>query len=112
MRRTPILVAISAVISNLFGIGCGSSPAPAAAGETCSSPPPLTKKATYKVGFVQIYEVGNPWRTTNTDDMVAEAMARGDELVFNPPTVTDAQEQVSRMQDLINAKVDAIILCP
>jgi ribose transport system substrate-binding protein len=78
----------------------------------CASLPPLAQKSKYTVGFVQVFEVGNPWRTTNTDDMVAEAQSRGYTMMYNPPTTADAQEQVARMQALIDAKVDAIILCP
>jgi ABC-type sugar transport system substrate-binding protein len=73
---------------------------------------PLPKKSSYTVGFVQVFEVGNPWRVTNTDDMIQEAKNRGDTLVYNPPTAADAQQQAMQMQALIDQKVDAIVLCP
>jgi ribose transport system substrate-binding protein len=110
-----------------LGVGCGGSSTPSGTPGTggmggtggvtgrsseCDSLPPLQQKSTYTVGFVQTYEVGNPWRDTNTSDMVAEAQARGYTLMFTAPTSSDAQEQVARMQALIDAKVDAIILCP
>jgi ribose transport system substrate-binding protein len=111
---------VALAISGLcVGVGCGSSGgSPATTGNDggmlteCTTLPPLAKKSTYTVGFVQVYEVGNPWRTTNTNDMLAEAQARGYTMMYNPPTTADAQEQVMRMQALIDAKVDAIILCP
>jgi ribose transport system substrate-binding protein len=110
-----------------LGVGCGGSGSPSgtpgmagmggAAGVSgrsseCDTLPPLAQKSSYTFGFVQTYEVGNPWRDTNTSDMLAEAQSRGYTLMFNAPTSSDAQEQVARMQALIDAKVDAIILCP
>jgi ribose transport system substrate-binding protein len=44
--------------------------------------------------------------------MLAEAEARGYEMMFDPGTRSDPAEQVQRMQALINAKVDAIFLAP
>jgi ribose transport system substrate-binding protein len=85
-------------------------------GAVCSTLPPLAMKSTYRVGFVQVPEAtNNPWRATNTTSIMTEAANRGYDLVFNPPTlagVNDPSEQVARMQALIDAKVDAIILAP
>jgi ribose transport system substrate-binding protein len=44
--------------------------------------------------------------------MKDEAEKRGYELVFDPGTSPDPAEQVSRMQALIDAKVDAIFIAP
>ena len=81
-------------------------------GAICTSLPPLAQKTTYKVGFSQLYEENGPWRNANTKSIMDEAAKRGYELVYNPGTRPDASEQVSRMQDLINAKVDVIIIAP
>jgi ribose transport system substrate-binding protein len=78
----------------------------------CTSLPPLAQKATYKVGFVEVYEPTNSFRITNAEDMVAEGKKRGFTVVYNPPTVPDPAEQVARVHSLIDAKVDAIIMAP
>ncbi len=65
-----------------------------------------------KFGFVQFYEADGLWRTANTNSIVSEAANRGYNLVFNPPTSDDAAQQVSRIQDLIDAKVDVMIVAP
>jgi ribose transport system substrate-binding protein len=44
--------------------------------------------------------------------MLAEAEARGYEMVFDPGTKSDPAEQVERMKALIAAKVDAIFIAP
>jgi ribose transport system substrate-binding protein len=44
--------------------------------------------------------------------MLAEAEKRGYEMMFDPGTRSDPAEQVERMQDLIDAKVDAIFIAP
>ena len=83
----------------------------------CTSLPPLAVKSTYKVGFVQVAE-DNPWRNANTLSIVEEAAIRRYELVYEPGTpsttgtTADPSEQVARIQALIDAKVDAIILAP
>jgi ABC-type sugar transport system substrate-binding protein len=81
-------------------------------GNVCTSLPPLAMKSTYKIGFSQLYEVNGPWRDANTKSIMDEAAKRGYELVYTPGTTSDASEQVARMQALIDAKVDAIILAP
>lgn len=74
--------------------------------------PPLTKKATYKVGFVQVWEEGNPWRNANTASIQAEAAKRGYELVFDTGSGFGATDEVARMEAVIAAKVDVIIVAP
>jgi ABC-type sugar transport system substrate-binding protein len=97
--------------------GCSSSTndAPNDA-PVCTSLPPLAKKASYKVGFAQLYEENGPWRNANTASIQSEAAKRGHELVYDPGTNVDAslraQDQVKRMEALIAAKVDVIILAP
>jgi ribose transport system substrate-binding protein len=44
--------------------------------------------------------------------MLAEADARGFEMVFDPGSSPDPAEQVERMQHLIDEKVDAIFIAP
>ena len=78
----------------------------------CSALPPLALKDTYRVGFAQLYENNGPWRNANTKSMMDEAAKRGYELVYHPGTKPDAYEQVERMQELIDAKVDAIFIAP
>jgi ribose transport system substrate-binding protein len=68
--------------------------------------------ATSKIGFVQLYEASGLWRTANTNSIVSEAQKRGYTLVYHPGTNDSAEEQVSRFQELIDAKVDAIIAAP
>jgi len=86
-------------------------------GAVCTALPPLAMKSSYKVGFVQVAE-DNPWRNANTLSIVEEAAKRRYELVYQPGSATssgttaDPSEQVARMQALIDAKVDAIILAP
>ena len=84
----------------------------AAQGQTCTSLPPLALKDTYRVGFAQLYEANGPWRDANTKSIVDEAARRGWELVYTPGPTADAAEQVDRMQALIDAKVDVILLAP
>jgi ABC-type sugar transport system substrate-binding protein len=123
------ILAWPALAAGFTGFGCSSAAAPnnpmnsgdggsvlAEGGTTTmcdgTKVAPLAKKTSYTVGFVQVFEVGNPWRVTNTDDMRQEAMKRGDTLVYTPPTAADAQQQAMQVQALIDQKVDAIVLCP
>ena len=78
----------------------------------CTGLPPLAQKASYTVGFVPIYEPDNEWGVTNTSDMIREAENRGHKLSYTPLSKGDAAEQVARMQALIDAKVDVIMLRP
>jgi len=72
--------------------------------------PKLAKKDKYKVGFSQTVS-DNPWRLAETKSMQDEAAKRGWEIV-----VTDAggsaAKQVTDVDSLIAAKVDAIFLAP
>jgi ribose transport system substrate-binding protein len=74
--------------------------------------PPIAQKPTNTVGFVPMYEPTNPWTTVNTNDIVSEADKRGYKLLYEPLTKSDPGEQIARMQSLIDARVDAIILRP
>jgi galactofuranose transport system substrate-binding protein len=99
--------------------GCSRPPAsgsPTAGSESppaivCETVPPLARKTTYTIGFVPIYEPSNPWGITNTNDVILEAEKRGDKLVYSP-FIGDVAQQVARMQALIDARVDAILLRP
>jgi ribose transport system substrate-binding protein len=57
-----------------------------------------------------VYEPTNGYTIANSQDMVSEAKRRGYKLVFEPPTTADSAEQASRIDALIKARVDAIIL--
>ena len=92
--------------------GCSSSGNGTTNANTCSTLPPLTLTATTKFGFVQLYEADGLWRTANTNSIVGEAAQRGYNLIYNPGTTDAAAEQVSRFQDLIDQKVNAIIVAP
>ena len=81
-------------------------------GTLCSALPPLALKDTYRVGFAQLYEENGPWRNANTKSILDEAAKRGYEVVYHPGTEPDAYEQVERIQELIDAKVDAIFVAP
>lgn len=109
-----IAMVCSALLCGLGGCGSnGSSDAGANPnGQTCSTLPALTLTASSRIGFAQFYEADGLWRTANTNSIVGEATKRGYNLVFNPPTTDSAAEQVSRIQDLIDAKVDVIIIAP
>jgi ribose transport system substrate-binding protein len=80
--------------------------------KSCTTLPPLAKKDKYRVGFSQLWEAAPLWRKANTDSIVGEAAKRGWDLVYTPGTSDDAAEQVSRIQALIDAKVDVIIVAP
>ncbi len=95
----------------LLGCSGGGATGPQTAGE-CTTLPPLPMKSTYRIGFAQLYEENAPWRDANTASITGEAAKRGFDLVFTPGTTSDASQQVERMQALIDAKVDAIILAP
>jgi ribose transport system substrate-binding protein len=78
----------------------------------CEELPPLEQKDTYRVGFAQLWEDHGPWRDANTASMLAEAEARGYEMMFDPGSSPDPAEQVQRVQALIDARVDAIFIAP
>jgi ribose transport system substrate-binding protein len=92
--------------------GAATADAAPAQGQKCLRAPTLDRKAKFKVGFVPMFEPGNPWCTLNINDMVEEAAKRQHTLVYEPLTKVDPAEQIARMQSLIDRKVDAIILRP
>jgi ABC-type sugar transport system substrate-binding protein len=89
----------------------GSATSESAPALDCATLPPMARKATYTIGFVPIYEPNNPWGITNTNDVILEAVKRGDKLVYSP-FVGDVAEQIAQMQALVDARVDAILLRP
>jgi ribose transport system substrate-binding protein len=94
-------------------VGCNSnSDEDESQAAICEELPPLEAKDTYRVGFAQLWEDNGPWRDANTASMLGEAEKRGYEMVFDPGSSADAGEQVTRMDALIEAKVDAIFIAP
>jgi ribose transport system substrate-binding protein len=115
--RTWTLVVAFFASPSAFGCNKTGSSAAAAredggAAPECVALPPAAPKSNFTVGFVQLYEPGNPFTPANTADIVAAAAKRGRALVYDPPKSTDPAEQAARVQALIAAKVDAIILRP
>jgi ribose transport system substrate-binding protein len=100
------------LIGCVFLVGCGDEGTDKTEETICKELPPLAEKEKYKVGFAQLWEDHGPWRDANTASMKDEAEKRGYELVFDPGTSADPAEQVSRMEALIDAKVDAIFIAP
>jgi ribose transport system substrate-binding protein len=107
------------VALGLCTFACGKSGASGTAVATsntqsqeCAGAPPLAQKASYKIGFVQIYEPTNAYTIANSADYVAEAKKRGYTLIYEPPTTANEAEQIARVKALIDAKVDAIVIKP
>jgi ribose transport system substrate-binding protein len=107
-------IGISAIVTaSAFMLGaCGDGGTTTQTGNVCTSLPPLAMKTSYRVGFSQLYEENAPWRAANTKSVMDEAAKRGYELVYHAGTKPDAAEQAARMQELIDAKVDVIIIAP
>ncbi len=76
----------------------------------CGSPPKLTKKDHYKVGFSQNAS-NNPWRLAETASVKSEAQKHGDTLVY-ADAANSGDKQVSDVQSMIAQKVDVILLAP
>lgn len=104
--------AMLVMMCSVFVVGCGDDNTEKTSEAVCEELPPLAVKDTYKVGFAQLWEDHGPWRDANTASMQDEAEKRHYELMFDPGTSPDPAEQVSRMQALIDAKVDAIFIAP
>jgi ribose transport system substrate-binding protein len=107
--------------ASIAGVGCKSGAVAAstslpetgtAPAAPCNTLPPLAQKSSYTIGFVQIFEPGNPWTEANSADIVAQAEKHGHTLIFEPPKVAGAEEEVARMKKVVDAKVDAIVLRP
>jgi len=110
MKRIGIGMIMTA---SAFTLGaCSDGGTTTQTGNICTSLPPLAMKSTYRVGFAQLYEENGPWRNANTQSIMDEAAKRGYELVYHAGTKPDAAEQAARMQELIDAKVDVIIIAP
>jgi ABC-type sugar transport system substrate-binding protein len=75
-----------------------------------AAPPPLAKKATYKVGFSQT-ESNNPWRLAETKSMQDEAKRLGYQLIYTDAAGSSAK-QASDVNSMIAQGVDAIFLPP
>src|SRR5260370_31264611 len=121
MEKAGARIAVVSMTLWFGGVGSGcsrSGEGAAPRGESnitpkeCTGLPPLASKAVYTVGFVQIYEPSNEYTIANTKDFVGEAKKRDYHLVYDPPTMPDPAEQASRVQALIDAKVDAIVIKP
>lgn len=54
---------------------------------------------------------GNSWRVTNTDDMQAQAEARGFEFIW-ADAGADPSKQLSDIQDLLSRKPDILVVAP
>jgi ABC-type sugar transport system substrate-binding protein len=110
--RSHAAVLALAAAAALAGCGGDDDSNSSDGSDVCDGLPPLEEKDTYTIGFAQLYEANGPWRDANTKSMVDEADARGYEMVFDPGTKSDPQEQVERMDALIEAQVDAIFIAP
>ena len=108
MSKTKRVIGTGGLAMLLGLAACGGSDGAGATqtGALCTALPPLPLKDTYRVGFAQVYEDNGPWRNANTMSMMDEAAKRGYQLVYHAGTTPDAYEQVERMQELIDAKVD------
>jgi ribose transport system substrate-binding protein len=91
---------------------CSSSSDGGSGSTAAATLPPLAKNTSYKVGFVQVWEENNPWRAANTASIQAEAAKRGYEIVFETGSGFGATDEVARMNAVIAAKVDVIIIAP
>lgn len=100
------------VLGCLGVAACGGAEPAANDAVVCDALPKLELKDSYRVGFAQLWEDHGPWRDANTASMRDEAKARGYDFVFDPGTKADPAEQVQRMNDMIEAKVDAIFIAP
>jgi ribose transport system substrate-binding protein len=110
-------MAIAAISTSACkSVAASSSPpgqdAAVGVGKTCQGLPPLPQKQSYTIGFVQVLDPGNPWTESNSADMITRAESRGHKLVLHSPQVSGPQGQIAAMQDLIDARVDAIVLRP
>jgi ribose transport system substrate-binding protein len=103
-----LLVCVLLTACGASGSGGGGSTASNGGG--CASPPKLTKKDHYKVGFSQNAS-NNPWRLAETASIKDEAAKRGDTLVYTD-AANSGDKQVSDVQSLIAQKVDVILLAP
>lgn len=88
-----------------------ASPAPAASIAVNTFPcPPIPTKDSYKVGWAQISN-NNSFRLTETDSIVAEAAARGYELVQTDAN-DDTAKQLNDVEDLLSQGIDILALPP
>src|SRR5262249_12262247 len=80
-RRAPCRFLVAGAIASLAAPGCSSSSGSQTT--TCGSPPTVTQKSSYRVGFSQVgIEGANPWRIAETGSMKSEAAKRGATLIY------------------------------
>ena len=90
----------------------GSDVAEAASCRPSSTPARVANKAKYKVGFAQS-ELTNPWRTAETDSMLAEAKKQANRFSYRwNNAYSSTNKQVSNVEDFIAQKVDFIVVTP
>jgi ribose transport system substrate-binding protein len=106
------ILATAVLTATVLSLGACSSSEDDAGTTEYTTLPPLPQKESYRVGFVQVYEENNNWRSTNTASILDEGEARGNEMIFDPGAGFGASDEAQRMQDVIDAKVDAIIVAP
>ena len=82
----------------------------AAAAVAAPACPPIPAKDSYTVGWAQISN-GNSFRLTETDSIVAEAKARGFNLVQTDGN-DDTAKQLNDVEDLLSKGIDILALPP
>ena len=102
-------VSLSAVGAVLNG---GADVAEAATCHPSATPARMAKKAHYKVGFAQS-ELTNPWRTAETDSMLALFHQHKNRFTYTwNNAYSSTNKQVSNVEDFIAQKVDIIVATP
>lgn len=102
-------VSMSAVGAVLNG---GADVAAAASCRPSGTPAHVPKKAKYSVGFAQS-ELTNPWRTAETNSMLAVAKQQSSRFTYSwTNAYSSANRQVSNVEDFIAKKVDFIVVTP
>ena len=90
----------------------GGSDVAEAACNPSKTPAQVTKKAKYSVGFAQS-ELTNPWRTAETDSMLATFKQHANRFSYSwTNAYSSANRQVSNVEDFIAKKVDFIVVTP
>lgn len=120
--KSILAIVLTFVVLAAVFTGCGPSPSSAsssAATEPSSSASSASESTTseakendekYVIGYAQTH-MNTPWRSKQTNDLIAEAAARGWELI-----VTDAQgdtnTQINNVYDLMATGVDVMLMAP
>lgn len=104
-------VAISRRVAVAVALGLlGSASPPGWSAAAAASCPPIAKKDRYTVGWAQISN-NNSFRLTETESIVAEAKARGFELVQTDAN-DDTAKQLNDVEDLLSKGIDILALPP